>query len=100
MSLKLFIFLILSFIYFAFANQQHPVNYLLNPRHKHRRLSHLHPRFRRLSENGMLDIKINGQGFFMYRDRVTDKSQNLDYLNHESMSGKPNHYHSAYIARI
>ena len=56
MSMKLFIFLILSFIYFASATKQHPMNYFLKPRHKHRRLSHLHPKFRRLSVNGMLDL--------------------------------------------
>jgi hypothetical protein len=100
MTMKLFVFLLLSVIYLASATNQHPPNYLFKPRHKHRRLSHLHPKFRRLSVNGMLDLKLNGQGFFMFRDRVTDKTQDLNYLNHESMAGSPNHYDSAYIARI
>ena len=100
MSVKLFVILLFSFIYFTSATNRHPMNYLLKPRHKHRRLSHLHPKFRRLSVNGMLDLKLNGQGFFMFRDRVTDKTQDLNYLNHESMAGSPNHYDSAYIARI
>lgn len=97
MNIKYTFIIFISLLFTTFA---HISNNVLNEVHRKRRLSHIHPRFRRLSQRGMLDIKINGKGFFMYRDRVTDKTQNLDYLNHESMSGKPNHYHSAYMARI
>mgnify|MGYP005688507917 CR=1 FL=1 len=97
MNIKYTFIIFITLFFLSFA---HKSNNLLNEVHGKRRLSHIHPRFRRLSQNGMLDIKINGKGFFMFRDRVTDKTQNLDYLNHESMAGSPNHYHSAYIARI
>ena len=61
--------------------------------HRRRLSGDLHPKHRRLSENGQLHLKVDGRGYFQYRLRVEDTDASGDDSQGEAAGGE---YDEAY----